>query len=283
MEPIIRLDGAGFRYDHLQERPEAEWALRGVHLQVGSGEYIAVMGPNGSGKSTLAKLLNGLLLPSEGKVWVGGLDTGLEKNHPLIRQKVGMVFQNPDNQIVGTTVKDDVAFGMENLGVPRQEMLKRIDQVLQQVGLRGREASSPHHLSGGQKQRLAIAGVMAMRPEVIIFDEATSMLDPGGRREVLDAITELHRQGTTVIHITHSVKEAFQAERVVVMADGRIEWSGAPHELFHRREELTRWSLEVPLPLELKERLRRRGLPIRHEITGTEELVESLWKLLSRD
>lgn len=130
MEPIIRLDGAGFRYDHLQERPEADWALRGVHLQVGSGEYIAVMGPNGSGKSTLAKLLNGLLLPSEGKVWVGGLDTGLEKNHPLIRQKVGMVFQNPDNQIVGTTVKDDVAFGMENLGVPRQEMLKRIDSTL---------------------------------------------------------------------------------------------------------------------------------------------------------
>ncbi|PTX58210.1 energy-coupling factor transport system ATP-binding protein [Melghirimyces profundicolus] len=282
MEPIIQLDGVGFRYE-LPREGKSDWSLRGIRLTVHRGEHLAVMGPNGSGKSTLAKLLNGLLIPSEGCIVVDGLDTRDGKTLPAVRRKVGMVFQNPDNQIVGTTVKDDVAFGMENAGIPRKEMLERIREVLDRVGLNGLEASSPHHLSGGQKQRLAIAGVLAMRPEVVVFDEATSMLDPAGRKEVLQAMEELHRTGTTVIHITHSVREAFCAERVLILENGKIQWQGSPRELFLQSEEVCRWSLEVPLAVELKNRLRERGLPVRQDIVGTEELVETIWTLLSRN
>ncbi|EGK09774.1 energy-coupling factor transporter ATPase [Kroppenstedtia eburnea] len=282
MEPILQLDGVGFHYGSPGDGIDPEWILSGLNLRVDPGEYLAVMGPNGSGKSTLAKLMNGLLTPVVGEVRVGGLDPGSDRDLPQIRRKVGMVFQNPDNQIVGTTVKDDVAFGMENLGVPREQMLIRIRQVLARTGLTGLEEASPHHLSGGQKQRLAIAGVIAMQPEVIIFDEATSMLDPSGRREVLEVMGELHRGGTTIIHITHSPREASRAERVLVLAGGEPQWDGPPAELFRERERLADWSLEMPIAAELKERLRRHGMPLREEITGMEELVEELWTLLSK-
>ncbi|MFD1428192.1 energy-coupling factor transport system ATP-binding protein [Kroppenstedtia sanguinis] len=282
MAPILQLDGVGFHYDSPGEGIDPEWILTGLNLQVEPGEYLAVMGPNGSGKSTLAKLLNGLLTPVVGKVHVGELDPTNDQDLSQIRRKVGMVFQNPDNQIVGTTVKDDVAFGMENLGVPREQMLLRIRQVLARTGLTGLEEASPHHLSGGQKQRLAIAGVIAMQPEVIIFDESTSMLDPLGRREVLQVMGELHRRGTTLIHITHSAQEAYRAERVLVLVGGESQWDGPPAQLFRKGEQLANWSLEMPIAAELKERLRRRGMPIKEEITGMEELVDDLWTLLSK-
>lgn len=282
MEPILQLDGVGYHYGSPGDGNDPEWILTGLNLCVNPGEYLAVMGPNGSGKSTLAKLMNGLLTPITGKIRVAGLDPGNDRDLPLIRRKVGMVFQNPDNQIVGTTVKDDVAFGMENMGVPRKQMLIRIREVLERTGLAGLEEASPHHLSGGQKQRLAIAGVIAMQPEVIIFDEATSMLDPTGRREVLEVMGELHQGGTTIIHITHSPQEAIRAERVLVLAEGQPQLDGPPAELFRHREQLADWSLEMPLAAELKERLRRHGMPIREDITGMEELVEDLWTLLSK-
>ncbi|WP_425462712.1 energy-coupling factor transporter ATPase [Melghirimyces algeriensis] len=282
LEPIIQITDAGYRYDSLQEVDHSHWAVREVNLAVNKGEYLAIMGPNGSGKSTLAKMLNALLLPVEGRVEIQGLDTRQEENLFLIRRIVGMVFQNPDNQIVGTTVKDDVAFGLENLGVPPEEMVKRVEEVLNQVGLKGMEKSFPHHLSGGQKQRLAIAGVIAMRPDVIVFDEATSMLDPIGRDEVLKAMKDLHQSGITVIHITHSIREALHAERVVIVANGRVERDQPSKELFRQPEDWAQWSLETPLFVELKNRLLKRGLPVRQEITGMEELVEELWRLMSR-
>ncbi len=254
----------------------------GLNLCVNPGEYLAVMGPNGSGKSTLAKLMNGLLTPITGKIRVAGLDPGNDRDLPLIRRKVGMVFQNPDNQIVGTTVKDDVAFGMENMGVPRKQMLIRIREVLERTGLAGLEEASPHHLSGGQKQRLAIAGVIAMQPEVIIFDEATSMLDPTGRTRSVGSDGGASPRGNHH-HPYHPLpQEAIRAERVLVLAEGQPQLDGPPAELFRHREQLADWSLEMPLAAELKERLRRHGMPIREEITGMEELVEDLWTLLSK-
>ncbi|OYD06601.1 energy-coupling factor transporter ATPase [Paludifilum halophilum] len=281
MEPVIELTGVGFHYS-TSESPWKQWALSGVDLTVRPGEYLAIMGPNGSGKSTLAKMLNGLLVPVKGSVRVEGLDTRNPDAVSTVRRKVGMVFQNPDNQIVGTTVRDDIAFGLENLGVPRDEMIRRIEKVLQRVGLAGMEERSPHHLSGGQKQRLAIAGVLAMRPQVIVFDESTSMLDPGGRREVLQAIGDLQRQGTTVIHITHSAAEASRAERIAVMTEGSIRRIGSPGEVFRDPDQLRNWLLEPPPSVELLDRLRKRGMPVRSGLFNTDELVEELWALLSR-
>lgn len=276
---MIRLQNVGFHYPgHGEQAPVP--VLSGVDWNVDRGEYVAVMGPNGSGKSTLAKLLNALLLPVEGTVQVCGLDTKDQPQWGAIRQRVGMVFQNPDNQIVGTTVRDDVAFGLENLGLPREEMRRRIADVLPRVGLSGMENLSPHHLSGGQKQRLAIAGVIAMRPDVIVFDEATSMLDPAGRKEVLHAIRSLHQAGTTVIHITHSAAEALFAQRVVVMAAGAIQLDGSPAQVLQQVERLREWSLELPLFAEVAEQLRQNGLPLSRRIPSEEALVKELWALL---
>ncbi|GGE20757.1 energy-coupling factor transporter ATP-binding protein EcfA1 [Marinithermofilum abyssi] len=270
-------------YHYFPEKtPRSQWALQGVNLRIDPGEYVAVMGPNGSGKSTLAKLLNGLLLPTEGCVRVMGKDTRNAEDLWEIRRQVGMVFQNPDNQIVGATVRDDVAFGMENLGVPRAEMLRRIPEVLSQMGLAGREEDSPHHLSGGQKQRLAIAGILAMKPAVILFDESTSMLDPAGRDDVMQAIQDLHRQGTTVVHITHSAREASLADRLVVMAEGRVQMQGAPGEVFRQGERLRDWDLEPPLIYRLQEQLQKQGMPLTGTASDTKELVNELWGLLSK-
>jgi energy-coupling factor transport system ATP-binding protein len=281
MAPIMEVHEVFYHY-FPEETPRSQWALQGVNLRIDPGEYVAVMGPNGSGKSTLAKLLNGLLLPTEGCVRVMGKDTRNAEDLWEIRRQVGMVFQNPDNQIVGTTVRDDVAFGMENLGIPRTEMLRRIPEVLSQMGLVGREEDSPHHLSGGQKQRLAIAGILAMKPAVILFDESTSMLDPAGRDDVMHAIQDLHQQGTTVVHITHSAREASLADRLVVMAEGRVQMQGAPGELFRQGERLRDWDLEPPLIYRLQEQLQKQGMPLTGTAFETKELVNELWGLLSK-
>jgi energy-coupling factor transport system ATP-binding protein len=276
---VIQLDNVSFHYPGRGGEDPIP-VLTGVNWMVERGEYVAVMGPNGSGKSTLAKLLNALLLPEEGRVRIAGMDTQDEGMWGYIRQRVGMVFQNPDNQIVGTTVRDDVAFGLENIGLPREEMRHRIADVLPRVGLSGMEEHPPHHLSGGQKQRLAIAGVIAMQPDVIVFDESTAMLDPSGRKEVLDTIRSLHQEGTTIIHITHSAEEALCAERLVVMAEGTIGMDASPLTVFQAPEQLRKWSLEVPLFADVADRLRQQGVPLSGAITSEEALVRELWALL---
>lgn len=278
---MIRVSGVWFHYQP-DGTPRENWALQGINLSIDAGEYVSIIGPNGSGKSTLSRLFNGLLLPVEGEVQVAGKSTRDEQELWEIRRTVGMIFQNPDNQIVATTVQDDVAFGLENLGVPRTEMKERIRHALEAVGLAGLERREPHHLSGGQKQRLAIAGIIAMQPEVIVFDEATSMLDPQGREDVLQIIRQLHRNGTGVIHITHSAHEAFLAERVIVMAQGRIQLDLPTKQLYPKSSLLKQWGLEVPLPVELHRRLLQHGWRLRTEIESQEDLVNELWKFLSK-
>ncbi|MRG28604.1 energy-coupling factor transporter ATPase [Laceyella tengchongensis] len=281
MEPILHVSNLRFHY-----QPDAlskeRWALKDIQLTVGAGEYVSIIGPNGSGKSTLARIIAGLYLPTEGDVHVCGRATSNEHELWQIRRRVGMVFQNPDNQIVAPTVQDDVAFGLENMGLPRDEMKARVAQALQWVGLAGMEEREPHHLSGGQKQRLAIAGVVAMQPDIILFDEATSMLDPQGRAEVCQLIKSIHERGTTVIHITHSAQEAFMAERLIVMAEGQIKLDTPVAELYPQAMKLKEWDLDVPLEVELHHRLVKAGWPVRASITSKEDLVSELWRLLSK-
>ncbi|MGX9708006.1 energy-coupling factor transporter ATPase [Laceyella tengchongensis] len=281
MEPILHVSNLRFHY-----QPDAlskeRWALKDIQLTVGAGEYVSIIGPNGSGKSTLARIIAGLYLPTEGDVHVCGRATSNEHELWQIRRRVGMVFQNPDNQIVAPTVQDDVAFGLENMGLPRDEMKARVAQALQWVGLAGMEDREPHHLSGGQKQRLAIAGVVAMQPDIILFDEATSMLDPQGRAEVCQLIKSIHERGTTVIHITHSAQEAFMAERLIVMAEGQIKLDTPVAELYPQAMKLKEWDLDVPLEVELHHRLVKAGWPVRASITSKEDLVSELWRLLSK-
>lgn len=252
-------------------------ALLDVDLEVRRGEFLAVIGHNGSGKSTLAKHLNALLLPSEGDVFVAGINT---RNHDLvweIRRTAGMVFQNPDNQMVATTVEEDVAFGPENLGVKPPEIRRRVDGALETVGMRELSERAPHLLSGGQKQRVAIAGILAMKPQCIILDEPTAMLDPAGRREVLDTVKKLNREeGITIIHITHHMDEAVDADRVVVMEGGRIVMQGKPREVFARVEELKNLGLDVPQVTELAHRLREGGLDVPADLLTVEEMVTAL-------
>jgi len=249
-------------------------------MEIEQGSYVAILGHNGSGKSTLAKLMNGLLLPRDGVVTVNGYDTREQESLYEIRRTVGMVFQNPDNQIVGTTVEDDVAFGLENLGVEPAEMRNRIDEALQAVHMHAYAQQEPHRLSGGQKQRIAIAGVISMRPSVIVLDEATSMLDPQGRREVCSLIGRLNREeGITVITITHFPEEALDADRVIVMQQGSVYLDGPPREIFSRTEDLQSIGLDVPHAVRLRHHLVRHGVelpPVLHQ----EELVEELCKLL---
>ncbi|PRZ13354.1 energy-coupling factor transport system ATP-binding protein [Laceyella sediminis] len=281
MEPILHVSNLRFHY-----QPDAlskeRWALKDIQLTVGAGEYVSIIGPNGSGKSTLARIIAGLYLPTEGDVHVCGRATSNEHELWQIRRRVGMVFQNPDNQIVAPTVQDDVAFGLENMGLPRDEMKARVAQALQWVGLAGMEEREPHHLSGGQKQRLAIAGVVAMQPDIILFDESTSMLDPQGRAEVCQLIKSIHERGTTVIHITHSAQEAFMAERLIVMAEGQIKLDTPVAELYPQAMKLKEWDLDVPLEVELHHRLVKAGWPVRASITSKEDLVSELWRLLSK-
>jgi energy-coupling factor transport system ATP-binding protein len=242
---------------------------------------VAIIGPNGSGKSTLAKLFNGLYIPTQGEILMDGLNTKNQDDIWKIRQKAGMVFQNPDNQIVATIVEEDVAFGPENLGIRPDEIRRRVDEALSIVELSEFADRAPHLLSGGQKQRVAIAGIIAMRPECIILDEPTAMLDPVGRREVIDTVRKLNqKEGKTVVLITHFMDEAVQADRIVVMEKGRIIMQGCPREIFKEAEELKRVGLDVPQVTELAQDLMAQGIDIRPDVLTVEEMVDSLCRLL---
>ena len=275
-DPRVLVDKVSYTYDEANEP-----AVSGVSLQVKPGEFLAVLGHNGSGKSTLAKLINALYLPTEGRIVVCGMDTQDEAHLWDIRQNAGMIFQNPDNQLVATVVEEDVAFGLENMGVPHDEMVTRIQQALKTVRMTEYASSSPHMLSGGQKQRIAIAGVLAMEPSCIIADESTAMLDPSGRREVLDTIRELNREkGITVIWITHYMEEAALADRVIVISDGSIRLSGTPREVFREVDTLRALHLDAPPMSILAHTLRAQGMPISEGLLTTEEMTEEVIRLL---
>ncbi len=275
MENIIQIKNLTFDYiRESDEGSETIHAIRDVSLDIPEGSFTAIIGRNGSGKSTLAKNLNGLLLPTGGKILVNGWDTADEAHIWDVRQTAGMVFQNPDNQLVASIVEDDVAFGPENLGVPPKEIRERVDEVLKSVDMYPFRTKSPHLLSGGQKQRVAIAGVLAMEPRCIIFDEPTAMLDPQGRQEVMRIIRRLHEEGKTVILITHFMDEAAQADRIVIMDDGRVIADGTPGEIFADEETLRRIRLDVPLAVDMAHRLREYGIPVPADIITQEKLVE---------
>ena len=259
---------------------EVNRAIDGVSLQIEAGSFVAILGHNGSGKSTLAKTLNGILLPSGGTVLISGMDTADDANLLNIRREVGMVFQNPDNQIIANLVEDDVGFGPENLGVPTEEIWKRVDEALAAVGMTAFRLKSPNHLSGGQKQRVAIAGVMAMHPKCIVLDEPTAMLDPNGRKEVIRTVTELNRsEGVTVVLITHYMEEVIGAARLIVMDDGKVIMDGTPREVFARVEELKRLRLDVPQATELAYELKQRGVSLPDSVLTMEELAEAILPL----
>ena len=254
-------------------------ALDDVNLKINAGEFVAIIGTNGSGKSTLAKHFNALLIPTEGKIFVDGADTSDEKNFLRIRQNVGMVFQNPDNEIVAAIVEDDVAFGPENLGAAPEEIRRRVDSALEVVNMSEYKKFSPAKLSGGQKQRIAIAGVLAMRTKIIVFDEPTAMLDPQGRREILNTVQKLHAEGLTIIYITHFPEEAAQAEKIIVMDAGKIIDAGTPEKIFSDAKKIRRLGLEIPAAVELANRLRRKGFKLPEKILTGEELAKSLTNL----
>ena len=281
-EPIIKTEELVFRYT--SEEGVAPTVLDGVSLSVEPGTFVAVLGHNGSGKSTLAKHMNAILLPSGGKVYVDGLDTANEDLLMDIRRQVGMVFQNPDNQIVASVVEEDVAFGPENLGVPSGEIRTRVDEALAQVGMTAYTRHAPHLLSGGQKQRIAIAGVLAMEPRCIVLDEPTAMLDPVGRREVLDTIRTLNREkGITVILITHHMDEAAQADRLIVMHDGHIVADGKPVDVFADVVGLRRLGLEVPEPVALMHELRNSGVEVPLDTLDVDQCATALYTILNRN
>lgn len=277
----VRLIYEYVRHDEEEKIAEVKRAIDGVDLEIEEGSFTAVLGHNGSGKSTLAKHVNGLLLPTEGTVWVGEMDTKEENHIWDVRKTAGMVFQNPDNQIIGNVVEEDVGFGPENIGVPTEEIWKRVDESLKAVGMTAYRKQSPNKLSGGQKQRVAIAGVMAMRPRCIILDEPTAMLDPNGRKEVIRTIRQLNQEeGITVLLITHYMEEAIDADRIIVMDDGKIVMDGKPKEIFSRVRELKAHGLDVPQATELAFELKEAGMPIPDGILSREELVEKLLPLL---
>ncbi len=269
------------RRDEEENVEEIKRAVDGLNLEIQKGDFVAVLGHNGSGKSTFAKQINGLLLPTEGTLWVGGMDTKDEAHIWDVRRTAGMVFQNPDNQIIGNIVEEDVGFGPENIGVPTEEIWKRVDESLKAVGMTAYRLQSPNKLSGGQKQRVAIAGVMAMKPQCIVLDEPTAMLDPNGRREVIRTVHELNRQeGITVLLITHYMEEAVDADRVIVMDDGHIVMDGAPREIFSCVKELKSYGLDVPQVTELAWELKQAGIPLPDGILDRRELADELMKLL---
>ncbi|MDN4076156.1 energy-coupling factor ABC transporter ATP-binding protein [Fictibacillus sp. CENA-BCM004] len=277
MKELISVNNVSFQYPS-----EEKTTLADLSLSVYQGEWLAIVGHNGSGKSTLAKLLNGLLLPSSGEIKVEDYTTTNEQELWEIRRRVGIVFQNPDNQFVGTSVRDDVAFGLENFGVPRAEMISRIERSIQRVKMQDFVESEPHHLSGGQKQRVAIAGIIAQRPSIIILDEATSMLDPMGRKEVIDTVKQLNEEeGITVISITHDLEEAVRADRVIVMKQGSILTTGSPREVFQNEALLLDAGLDLPFSLKLGLALKENGIDIKEQHLTQEELVGALWTLKS--
>lgn len=274
----VKFENVKFSYREDGKDP----ALNGVTLCIEEGQFVAVLGMNGSGKSTLAKLINALLIPFSGKVEVFGMDTSDEKKTFEIRKNAGMVFQNPDNQTVASIVEDDVAFGPENIGVPREEIGKRIDFALDAVGMQEFRKSTPARLSGGQKQRIAIAGVLAILPKIMILDESTAMLDPRGRREVMDVVRRLNREkGMTVILITHFMDEALQADRAIVMHRGEVVMDGAPEEIFARSDELETYNLTLPRAAYVCKKLQEAGMPVRNAFTP-EELAEGICESLRK-
>jgi len=277
---MIQTDALSFSYP-VEEGQRRTTALDNVTLSIEKGSFVVVLGHNGSGKSTLAKHMNAVLLPSGGAVYVEGMDTKKEELLLEIRRRVGMVFQNPDNQIVANVVEEDVAFAPENLGVPTAEIRRRVDDALAAVGMTEFPRHAPHLLSGGQKQRVAIAGVIAMEPECIVLDEATAMLDPSGRREVLDTVHRLNRErGITVVHITHHMSEAEDADRVVVMNDGVVAMDGAPREIFSRVEELQALGLAAPDTVELLRRLNRHGMDLPLTAITVDECARAIFQAL---
>ena len=273
MQPIIEMKDLTFRYQEEDQTP----ALNKVSLNINQGEWIAIIGHNGSGKSTLAKTINGLLLPESGSIKVNGQEIN-EKNIWEVRRNVGMVFQNPDNQFVGSTVEDDVAFGLENQGVPREEMLVRVRESLEQVRMAVFMRKEPSRLSGGQKQRVAIAGIVALRPNVIILDEATSMLDPEGRLEVIATVKKIKEENNlTVLSITHDIDEAANANRIFVMKKGKLIQEGTPEEIFSQGEKLIELGLDLPFPESLKSALKARGVDVPEDYMTEEGMVDWLW------
>ena len=280
MQPMIQTDALSFSYP-VEEGQRRTTALDNVTLSIEKGSFVVVLGHNGSGKSTLAKHMNAVLLPSGGAVYVEGMDTKKEELLLEIRRRVGMVFQNPDNQIVANVVEEDVAFAPENLGVPTAEIRRRVDDALAAVGMTEFTRHAPHLLSGGQTQRVAIAGVIAMEPECIVLDEATAMLDPSGRREVLDTVHRLNRErGITVVHITHHMSEAEDADRVIVMNDGVVAMDGAPREIFSRVEELQALGLAAPDTVELLRRLNRHGMDLPLTAITVDECARAIFQAL---
>ena len=277
---IIKAFKLGFdylKYDEDGNVEATQRAVNDVNLDIEAGDFVAVLGHNGSGKSTLAKQINALLIPSEGTMWVDDMDTAKEPELWKIRQKAGMVFQNPDNQIIGTVVEEDVGFGPENMGVPTDEIWKRVDDSLKKTGMTAYRYQSPNKLSGGQKQRVAIAGVVAMRPSCIVLDEPTAMLDPNGRREVLEAVSELNKkEKVTVILITHYMEEVIHANKVYVMDGGNVVMKGTPREIFSQVETLKKYRLDVPQVTLLAHELHKAGVVIPEGILTKEELVGAL-------
>lgn len=276
---LIEIQNVSYAYEDAAAK-----ALNNVSLTINDGEFVAVVGHNGSGKSTLAKHLNALLLPTEGKVLVDGMDTADEADTFSIRQRVGMVFQNPDNQLVTTIVEEDVAFGPENIGVPGNEIRTRVDRALAAVGMEKYAHSAPNMLSGGQKQRIAIAGMLAMQPKVLVLDEATAMLDPKGRRDIIDLVTKLHKEnGITVVMITQYMEEAIGADRVAVMSGGELILEGTPKEVFSQDELLHKHRLDVPVMQQLANRLNARGANLPKSILSVEEMAQAICQSLSKN
>ena len=277
---IIKAFKLGFdylKYDEDGNVEATQRAVNDVNLDIEAGDFVAVLGHNGSGKSTLAKQMNALLIPSEGTMWVDDMDTAKEPELWKIRQRAGMVFQNPDNQIIGTVVEEDVGFGPENMGVPTEEIWKRVDDSLKKTGMTAYRYASPNKLSGGQKQRVAIAGVVAMRPSCIVLDEPTAMLDPNGRKEVIRAVRALNQvEKVTAILITHYMEEVIYADKVIVMDDGKIVMQGTPFEIFAQVDTLKKYRLDVPQVTLLAHELRKAGVDLPECVLSTEELVKAL-------
>lgn len=269
--PIIDAQAVSYQYEHSDTV-----AVDNVDLSIQSGEFVAVLGHNGSGKSTFAKLINALMLPKAGTLWVDGISTKDVEQLFTIRKTAGMVFQNPDNQIIATIVEEDVAFGPENLGLAREKIIERVNFAIERVGMTAFKQRPPHMLSGGQKQRISIAGVLAMKPKCIVFDEPTAMLDPAGRQEVIDTILSLHQEGITVVLITHFMNEALLADRVVLMDHGKIVKADIPDKIFKDVDGMQQLSLDVPYAVKIADGLRKRGIALNEEILTREQLVKAL-------
>lgn len=280
---IIKAQDLSCEYIRRNEEGEVDsinQAIDGINFNINKGDFVAILGHNGSGKSTLAKAINGIVSPSGGTLWVKGYDTKDEDRIWDIRQSAGMVFQNPDNQIIATVVEEDVGFGPENIGVPTKEIWERVERSLRAVGMLEYRKHSPNKLSGGQKQRIAIAGIMAMEPECIVLDEPTAMLDPNGRKEVIYTITELNKkENVTILLITHYMDEVIGADKVIVMDQGKIVMEGTPREIFSRVDELKEYRLDVPQVTELAYELKKNGVPLSDGILSVDELIEELAKM----